>query len=77
MGSGDPVLDAWFRSWGEMVHLTTDTLAAVPGIGTSDSFQVIRLSKYTCDWADQTTLFSGSEHLPARSADFMITRMIR
>ena len=77
MGSCDPVLDAWFRSWGEMVHLTTDTLAAVPGIGTSDSLQVIRLSKYTYDWADQTTLFSGSEYLPTRSAAIMVTRMIR
>lgn len=50
MGSYDLMLEAWFRSREEMVHFMTDTLAAVPGIGRSDSFQVIRLSKYTYDW---------------------------
>ena len=47
MGSYDLFLEAWFRSREEMVRFLTDTLAAVPGIGQSDSFQVIRLSKYT------------------------------
>ena len=50
MGSYDIMLEAWFRSRDEMVHFMTDTLASVPGIGRSDSFQVIRLSKYTYDW---------------------------
>ena len=50
MGSYDLILEAWFRSREEMVHFMTETLAAVPGIGRSDSFQVIKLSKYTYDW---------------------------
>jgi Lrp/AsnC family transcriptional regulator for asnA, asnC and gidA len=50
MGSYDLILEAWFRSREEMVSFMTETLAAVPGIGRSDSFQVIRLSKYTYDW---------------------------
>ena len=50
MGSYDLILEAWFRSREEMVCFMTETLAAVPGIGRSDSFQVIRLSKYTYDW---------------------------
>jgi hypothetical protein len=44
------MLEAWFRSRDEMVRFMTDTLASVPGIGRSDSYQVIRLSKYTYDW---------------------------
>jgi Lrp/AsnC family transcriptional regulator for asnA, asnC and gidA len=50
MGSYDLILEAWFRSREELVCFMTETLAAVPGIGRSDSFQVIRLSKYTYDW---------------------------
>lgn len=50
MGSYDIMLEAWFRSTEEMVCFMTETLASVPGIGRSDSFQVIRLSKYTYDW---------------------------
>ena len=50
MGSYDIMLEAWFRSREGMVRFMTETLADVPGIGRSDSFQVIRLSKYTYDW---------------------------
>ena len=50
MGSYDIMLETWFRSREAMVQFMTDTLAAVPGIGRSDSFQVMRLSKYTYDW---------------------------
>jgi Lrp/AsnC family transcriptional regulator for asnA, asnC and gidA len=50
MGSYDLMLEAWFRTRDEMVRFMTDTLASVPGIGRSDSYQVIRLSKYTYDW---------------------------
>jgi Lrp/AsnC family transcriptional regulator for asnA, asnC and gidA len=50
MGSYDLMLEAWFRSREEMIYFMTETLASVPGIGRSDSFQVIRLSKYTYDW---------------------------
>ena len=50
MGSYDIMLEAWFRSREEMIHFMTETLASVPGIGRSDSFQVIRLSKYPYDW---------------------------
>jgi Lrp/AsnC family transcriptional regulator for asnA, asnC and gidA len=50
MGSYDLIMEAWFRSREELVQFMTETLAAVPGIGRSDSYQVIRLSKYTYDW---------------------------
>jgi Lrp/AsnC family transcriptional regulator, regulator for asnA, asnC and gidA len=50
MGSYDIMLEAWFHSMEEMGRFITDTLATVPGISKSDSFQVIRLSKYTYDW---------------------------
>jgi Lrp/AsnC family transcriptional regulator for asnA, asnC and gidA len=50
MGSCDLKLEAWFRSREEMVCFMTETLANVPGIGRSDSFEVTRLSKYTYDW---------------------------
>jgi len=50
MGSYDIMLEAWFRSSDEMVFFLTETLASVPSVGRTDSFQVIRLSKYTYDW---------------------------
>lgn len=50
MGAYDLMLEAWFRTRDEMVRFMTDTLASVPGIGRSESFEVIRLSKYTYDW---------------------------
>jgi Lrp/AsnC family transcriptional regulator for asnA, asnC and gidA len=50
MGSYDIMLEAWFHSTEEMTRFMTETLSSVPGISRSDSFQVIRLSKYTYDW---------------------------
>jgi Lrp/AsnC family transcriptional regulator for asnA, asnC and gidA len=50
MGHYDLMLEAWFRTNEDMVRFMTDTLASVPGIDSADSFQVIRLSKYTYDW---------------------------
>ena len=50
MGSYDIMLEAWFHSNEEMACFLTETLKSTPGISKSDSFQVIRLSKYTYDW---------------------------
>jgi Lrp/AsnC family transcriptional regulator for asnA, asnC and gidA len=50
MGSYDIMMEAWFRSRRELVQFVTQTLAAVPGIGRSEAFEVIKLSKYTYDW---------------------------
>ena len=50
MGSYDIMMEAWFRSRQELVQFVTHTLAAVPGIGRSEAFEVIKLSKYTYDW---------------------------
>jgi Lrp/AsnC family transcriptional regulator, regulator for asnA, asnC and gidA len=50
MGSYDIMLEAWFNSTEEMACFLTETLNSTPGISKSDSFQVIRLSKYTYDW---------------------------
>ena len=50
MGSYDLMMEAWFRSRRELVDFMTDTLAVVPGMGRTETFEVIRLSKYTYDW---------------------------
>ena len=50
MGSYDFMLEAWFHSRDDLLIFLTQTLAHVPGITSSDSFQVIKLSKYAYDW---------------------------
>lgn len=50
LGSYDMLLEAWFQSNDELLHFVTVTLAEVEGIQRTESFQIMRLSKYTYDW---------------------------
>lgn len=50
LGSYDLMLEAWFRSREELLHFMTLTLVGIPGIVSTHSYQVIKLSKYTYDW---------------------------
>jgi Lrp/AsnC family transcriptional regulator for asnA, asnC and gidA len=50
LGEYDLMLEAWFSSNNELLHFVTDTLAHVEGIRRTESFQIMRLSKYTYDW---------------------------
>lgn len=64
LGEYDLMLEAWFRSNDELLHFVTDTLAQVDGIQRTESFQIMRLSKYTYDWgkpaAARQTLFDDT-----------------
>jgi Lrp/AsnC family transcriptional regulator for asnA, asnC and gidA len=50
LGHYDLILEAWFRTNEEVIDFVTNTLTSEPGIDRADSFQVIKLSKYTYDW---------------------------
>lgn len=50
LGMYDLMLEAWFKSNDELLRFVTSTLAGVEGIQRSESFQIMRLSKYTYDW---------------------------
>jgi Lrp/AsnC family transcriptional regulator for asnA, asnC and gidA len=50
LGGYDLMLEAWFRSNDLLLHFVTVTLADVPGVQRTGSFQIMRLSKYTYDW---------------------------
>ena len=50
LGSYDLMLEAWFRSNDELLRFMTKTLVEIPGIVSTRSHQVIKLSKYTYDW---------------------------
>jgi Lrp/AsnC family transcriptional regulator for asnA, asnC and gidA len=54
LGAYDMFLEAWFQSNDELLHFVTVTLAAVGGIQRTESFQIMRLSKYTYDWGTPT-----------------------
>jgi len=50
LGTYDLMLEAWFRSSDELLHFVTVTLVGIEGIERTESFQIMRLSKYTYDW---------------------------
>ena len=50
LGSYDLMLEAWLRSNDELLRFMTKTLVEIPGIVSTQSHQVIKLSKYTYDW---------------------------
>ena len=53
LGAYDLMLEAWFRTNEEMLEFLTETLGQLVGIQRSESFQIIRLSKYSYDWGQQ------------------------
>jgi Lrp/AsnC family transcriptional regulator, regulator for asnA, asnC and gidA len=50
LGSYDLMLEAWFRSNDDLLRFMTATLVDIPGIASTHSYQVVKLSKYTYDW---------------------------
>ena len=56
LGAYDIMLEAWFKSSDEFLNFVTVTLAEIKGITRTESFQVMRLSKYTYDWGKPTSL---------------------
>ena len=50
LGAYDLMLEAWFRTNNELLTFVTETLAHIDGITRTESFQIMRLSKYTYDW---------------------------
>jgi Lrp/AsnC family transcriptional regulator for asnA, asnC and gidA len=50
LGAYDLMLEAWFTSNDELLRFVTVDLAGIEGITRTESFQIMRLSKYTYDW---------------------------
>jgi Lrp/AsnC family transcriptional regulator for asnA, asnC and gidA len=50
LGAYDLMLEAWFQSTDELLRFVTVDLATIEGITRTESFQIMRLSKYTYDW---------------------------
>jgi Lrp/AsnC family transcriptional regulator for asnA, asnC and gidA len=50
LGGYDMILEAWFTTHEGLLEFVSDTLGNIPGIQRSESFQIVRLSKYCYDW---------------------------
>ena len=50
LGRYDLMIEAWFKSGDEFLHFVTGDLSEIEGIQKTESFQIMRLSKYTYDW---------------------------
>ncbi len=50
LGTYDLMLEAWFKTNDDLLTFVTETLAHIDGITRTESFQIMRLSKYTYDW---------------------------
>ncbi len=53
LGGFDIIFEAWFRSNEELLEFMADTLGRISGIQRSESYQIVRLSKYCYDWGTQ------------------------
>lgn len=49
-GRYDLVLEAWFKSSEDLINFINITLAETQGVQRAETFQVVRLSKYSEDW---------------------------
>jgi Lrp/AsnC family transcriptional regulator for asnA, asnC and gidA len=54
VGSYDMIMEAWFRDNNALLHFLTQRLGQVPGIQRVESWQVLKLSKYSYDWGKQS-----------------------
>jgi Lrp/AsnC family transcriptional regulator for asnA, asnC and gidA len=61
LGTYDLILEAWFKSNEELLKFATEKLAGIEGITRTESFQIMRLSKYTYDWGKP----EAAKHLDA------------
>jgi Lrp/AsnC family transcriptional regulator for asnA, asnC and gidA len=50
IGGYDMIFEAWFHTNEELLEFLSDTLGKLEGIQRSESYQILRLSKYTYDW---------------------------
>jgi len=66
LGTYDLILEAWFRSNDELLHFITVTLAGFEGVQRTESFQIMRLSKYTYDWGQPS---AARQSLPGKLAE--------
>jgi Lrp/AsnC family transcriptional regulator for asnA, asnC and gidA len=65
LGTYDLILEAWFRSNDELLRFITVTLAGFEGVQRTESFQIMRLSKYTYDWGQPA---AARQALPGKLA---------
>jgi Lrp/AsnC family transcriptional regulator, regulator for asnA, asnC and gidA len=53
IGGYDIIFEAWFTSNEAMLEFLSDTIARIEGVQRSESYQILRLSKYTYDWGEE------------------------
>jgi Lrp/AsnC family transcriptional regulator, regulator for asnA, asnC and gidA len=52
IGGYDIIFEAWFTSNEAMLEFLSDTIGRIEGVQRSESYQILRLSKYTYDWGE-------------------------
>lgn len=52
IGGYDIIFEAWFTSNETMLEFLSDTIGRIEGVQRSESYQILRLSKYTYDWGE-------------------------
>ena len=53
LGSCDLMIEAWFRSNDDLLAFMSEKLNPIQGIRRIDSWQVLKLAKYSYDWGEQ------------------------
>ncbi len=53
LGSYDVLLEVWMQDNAALLAFLSDRLSAIPGIHRVESWQVLKLSKYSYDWGVQ------------------------
>ena len=53
LGSYDVMLEVWLPSTEMLLDFLTNQLSQLPGIQRVESWQVLKLSKYSYDWGEQ------------------------
>lgn len=53
LGSFDVMVEAWFRSNDDLLAFMSDKLSRIEGIRRVESWQVLKLAKYSYDWGEQ------------------------
>jgi Lrp/AsnC family transcriptional regulator for asnA, asnC and gidA len=53
LGSYDMMIEVWLPSTETLLAFLTDRLGQLPGVSRAETWQVVRLSKYSYDWGEQ------------------------
>lgn len=56
LGSFDVMVEAWFRSNDDLLAFMSDKLSRIDGIRRVESWQVLKLAKYSYDWGEQPSV---------------------